>query len=381
MRRYIQEQAISDFQKKMLFIAGPRQCGKTTLVNNILSKQNENDILTQYLNWDVELERARILSREFLSKLEILAFDEIHKYARWRNLLKDLYDSKSEELKIIVTGSARLDYYRRGGDSLQGRYNLLRMHPLSLTEVYKERPNETSNNILLELFKLGNFPEPFLSGDKDEARRWSNQYRIRLIREELADLEKISEISLLEELIFRLPECVGSPLSINSLREDLQLSHQTVSRWLKLLERIYSIYRLLPFGSPRIKAVKKETKHYHWDWSIVENEGARFENLTASHLLKWCNWMEDTKGYFMELRFFRDREQREVDFVILQDKKPIEFIECKLSKEKVSNSLKYLKNKYPETSAIQISLEECEDLTTKEGIRICDASTYLIEKI
>ena len=376
MKRYIEDQAIKDLSNKMLFIAGPRQCGKTTLAKTILKSQVNTDSKATYLNWDSEADRAQILTKEFPSGSGILVLDEIHKYARWRNLLKDLYDSRGSQLDILVTGSAKLDYYRRGGDSLQGRYNLLRMHPLSFREI-----DVKTQESLQRLFDLGGFPEPFLSGDKDEARRWSNQYSIRLIREELTSLEKVMEISLLEELSFRLPDCVGSVLSINSLREDLQVSHQTLTRWLSLLDRLYSIFRVLPFGSPRIKAVKKESKHYHWDWNVVGSEGARFENLIACHLLKWCNWIEDIKGYHMELRFFRDKEQREVDFVVLQDKKPVEFIECKYSRQNVDTSIAYLKRKFPEVTATQVCMEPCEDVINKDGIRFCDGLTYLWEKV
>lgn len=376
MKRYLEDQAIKDLSKKMLFVAGPRQCGKTTLANRIIESKVEINSKATYLNWDLEIDRAKILSREFPSGAGLLVLDEIHKYARWRNLLKDLYDGRGHELNIMVTGSAKLDYYRRGGDSLQGRYNLLRMHPLSFKEL-----NVRSHASLTQLFELGGFPEPFLSGDKNEARRWSNQYRIRLIREELVSLEKVSEISLLEELSFRLPDCVGSVLSINSLREDLQVSHQTLTRWLGLLDRLYSIFRVLPFGAPRIKAVKKESKHYHWDWNVVSADGSRFENLIACHLLKWCNWVEDVQGYHMELRFFRDREQREVDFVILQDKRPIEFVECKYSRQNVDPSLRYLKRKFPEVKATQVCMETCEDVENKDGIRFCDGVSYLWDKV
>ena len=359
----------------MLFIAGPRQCGKTTVAKSILSQKEKNNSKTTYLNWDIEQDRAQILSKEFPSGEGTLVLDEIHKYLRWRDLLKGLFDARSHEMRILVTGSAKLDYYRRGGDSLQGRYNLLRMHPLSVKEL-----NVKSQDSLRQLFELGGFPEPFISNDKNEARRWSNQYRIRLIREELVSLEKVSELSLLEELSFRLPDCVGSVLSINSLKEDLRVSHQTLSRWLILLDRLYSIFRVNPFGAPRIKAVKKESKHYHWDWNVVSAEGARFENLIASHLLKWCNWIEDVEGHHMELRFFRDREQREVDFVILKNNKPIEFVECKYSRQNVDPSLSYLKRKFPEVKATQVCMEPCEDLENKDRIRICDALTYLWDK-
>jgi predicted AAA+ superfamily ATPase len=92
----------------------------------------------------------------------------------------------------------------------------------------------------------------------------------------------VQDLGNLELLMLRLPELVGSPLSINALREDLQLAHKTVTNWLEILERLYAIYRLSPFGAPRIRAVKKEQKHYHWDWSLVQEPLLRFENLVAA---------------------------------------------------------------------------------------------------
>lgn len=353
----------------MVFVAGPRQCGKTTMALSIL-KSDETDL--RYLNWDTDRGRDTILSKNFPSGKGILILDEIHKYPRWRNLLKGLYDSRKSDLQILVTGSAKLDAYRRSGDSLQGRYHFIRMHPIAFWEL----PSQTQDD-LERLLKLGGFPEPFISDSEVEARRWSREYRSRVIREELTSLEKVSDVTLLEELSLRLPDCVGSPLSINSLREDLGISHTTATRWILILENLYQIFRVIPFGSPRIKAVKKEFKHFHYDWNLIQNPGARFENFMACHYLNQTQWIEDSQGYSMELRYFRDREQREVDLVVLKDKKPIQLIECKLSRQESSSSLKYLKNKFKEVPAIQVCLEPTEDVTDRYGIRHCDARTLL----
>ena len=193
-------------------------------------------------------------------------FDEIHKYRAWRNYLKGLYDAAGGRKRILVTGSARLDFYRFGGDSLQGRYFYFRLHPLSLAEVGGRTPED-----LAALLELSGFPEPFLGGSATEARRWSLAYRERLIRDEVTSLESISDLGKLELLALTLPSRVGSPLSVNALREDLQVSHATVARWLDVLERLYAIFRVPPFGAPRLRAVKKEQKHYHFDWTVVSD--------------------------------------------------------------------------------------------------------------
>lgn len=372
MKRYLEEQIKNDLKEKMVLLAGPRQCGKTTLAMNIIEDDRK-----RYLNWDIAKDKEAILKKTFPHDSGYLVLDEIHKFIRWRNLLKGLYDERKNDLKILVTGSAKLDHYRRGGDSLQGRYHLLRLHPLSLKELGKKK-----QELLNQLLDLGPFPEPFLSGSKTSARRWSREYRTRLINEEIISLERVSEISLLDLLSLRLLDSVGSTLSINSLREDLEVSHKTLKRWLEILSNLYHVYRLYSFGSPKIKAVKKESKLYFFDWNLIENQAARFENLVANHLLKWCNFIEDTEGYDMDLRMYRDLEQREVDFVILKNRKPIEFIEVKLSCQALDSNLIYLKKKFPEVAATQISLEKCDDLLIGDyKVRRCSALDYLWEKV
>jgi predicted AAA+ superfamily ATPase len=199
--------------------------------------------------------------------------------------------------------------------------------------------------------------------------------------EDLSSLEKVKDVALLEHLALRLPELVGSPLSVNALRQDLQVSHQSVSRWMSMLENIFMIFRIYPFGAPKIRAVKKEAKHYHFDWTVVEEESYRFENLVACHLQKWCHFRQDYQGLDIELRYFRDIDRREADFVILENKKPIHFIECKLKHKDVNPALRYLKRHFPETTASQIALYGEEDYINKNGIRICPASKFLLDLI
>ena len=177
--------------------------------------------------------------------------------------------------------------------------------------------------------------------------------------------------------MMRLPELVGSPLSINAVREDLQVSHKTVASWLGVLERLYAIHRLSPFGAPRIRAVKKEQKHYHVDWSVVQDEPARFENMVAGHLLKWVHWQQDSLGRDIDLRYFRDTDGREVDFVVVEGRRPILFVECKWADTEVDKGLRYLKARFPEVEAWQLAAMGRKDYQTAEGIRVAPALTYL----
>ena len=363
--RYLEEQVRQDLRRKMVFVAGPRQVGKTTLAKRLLGRK------PGYLNWDVALHREAILRRE-LPVADFWVFDEIHKYRAWRSLLKGLYDSRRAGQRILVTGSARLDFYRHGGDSLQGRYHLLRMHPLSAGELGLERQDD-----LLELLTLGGFSEPFFSGREREARRWSREYRDQLVREEITSLERVTDLGRIEHLMLRLPDLVGSPLSLNALREDLQVSHATVANWFAILERLYAVFRVAPFGAPSIRAVKKEQKHYHLDWSVVPEKPQRFENLVGAHLLKWVHFRQDTEGRDVELRYFRDVDGREVDFVVVERRRPTHLIECKWADAPIDRGLRYLKLRFPEAEAWQVSATGTKDFITPEGVRACPALELL----
>jgi predicted AAA+ superfamily ATPase len=365
MKRYLEPQIRSDLNEKMVFVAGPRQVGKTTLALQILGKKNG------YLNWDVPLDRERILKRE-LPEVGLWVFDEIHKYRSWRNYLKGLYDSPATRRPILVTGSARLDYYRFGGDSLQGRYHRLRLHPLSAGELGIDSPEDFQ-----QLLTLGGFPEPFLGGSQRKAKRWSREYRSILVREEVTGLEQVQDLGNLELLMLRLPELVGSPLSINAVREDLQVSHKTAARWLMVFERLMAIFRLSPFGAPALRAVKKEQKHYHFDWSVVPDPARRFENMIASHLLKWVHFEADVSGRDLELHYFRDIDGREVDFVVMEDRRPCAFVECKWSDADISKGLKYLKARFRECPAFQVTAVGKKDYISADGIRVMPAVAYL----
>ena len=363
--RYLTPTIVSDLKKKMVFVGGPRQVGKTTLAKSLLGSNPKG-----YLNWDVAAHRERILKQE-LPVSEFWIFDEIHKYRSWRNFLKGLYDADTKQ-KILVTGSARLDYYRRGGDSLQGRYFYLRLHPLSVAELKISSPRDFER-----LLTFGGFPEPYFGQNEIDAKRWSRDYRTRLLQEDLMPLERIQDIGHLELLTLRLPELVGSPLSINALREDLQVSHKTLSKWLDILERLYAIFRLSPFGAPKLRAVKKEQKHYHFDWSLVPKKSYQFENLVAGHLLKWVHFKQDTEGSDVDLRYFRDVDKREVDFIVTKKNKPVQAIECKWDDDPVGDGLKYFKNKFPGCECWQISAIGKKDYCTKEKIRGCPAILFL----
>ena len=370
--RYLEDGIKEDLKKKMVFVAGPRQCGKTTLAKKLLKEEMGDKAESFYLIWDAAEDRENIIRERFPAGPGLLVLDEIHKYSRWRQVVKGLFDKRKQKLKILVTGSGRLDYYRYGGDSLQGRYYFYRLYPFSFKEI-----KDVSSRPVEDLLNFSGFPEPFLARNERDCRRWSRDYRTRLIYEDLNTLENVRDIALLEQLALRLPDLVGSPLSVNALREDLQVSHKTVMRWLGMFENIFMSFRIYPFGPPKIRAVKKEPKLYLYDWTPISDLGARFENLIAFHLLKWVHFQQDYNGLNVELRYFRDVHRNEVDFVILQDNVVKQLIECKLRTREVNPALRMLKRRFPQAEAIQVALHSEQEYVDKNGVLVTTAERFL----
>ena len=335
MKRYLKDKVVADLDEKMVFLGGPRQVGKTTLALSILPGAAK-ETHPAYLSWDDPVARELLLQGGLPGGEELVILDEIHKYVGWRNLVKGLYDTNKSSRRFLVTGSARLDYYRRGGDSLQGRFHFHRLHPFSLHEV---GAGDTGD--LEHLMTYGGFPEPFLKGNARHWKRWQKERQSRVIQEDLVNLESVKEVSQLDLLASILPAKVGNPLSVNNLRQDLSVAFETADRWIQILENLYFCFRIQPFGLPKLRASKKERKLYMWDWSLCKDAGAKFENLVASNLLKYCHYTEDNTGDSMELCFIRDSVGREIDFVVVRDGKPDFAVECKTGEQKISRNIQY----------------------------------------
>lgn len=336
--RYIKKTVISDLESKMVFIGGPRQVGKTTFAVSLLKKPRPDH--PAYFNWDVTRLKNEIKAGIFPKDEKLIILDEIHKYKNWRNLIKGLYDTQKNQHQFLITGSARLDYYRKGGDSLLGRYHYHRMHPLTVGEL-----NITSLNDMQQLLSLSGFPEPFFKGEEIFKKRWQNERHQKVLFEDIRDLENVREISLMEDLFENLPPYSGSLLNYNNLANLLELNIRTVQKWVEIFDRLYLTFRIKPYVSGKLRLVKKSTKLYFWDWSTQITEGARFENFVASHLLKYCHYQEDAFGEKMELCYLKDRENREIDFLVLKNKKPLFAVECKVGERAVSPHIHYFKER------------------------------------
>ena len=335
LNRYLEGCINQDLGEKMVFLGGPRQVGKTTLALSLIEGADESH--PAYLNWDLHETRRMLLDGGLPADQPLVILDEIHKYRHWRNLVKGFYDKFKSSRRFLITGSARLDHYRRGGDSLQGRYHYYRLHPLSLYEL-NDKPTYSDFSALL---RYGGFPEPFLKQNARHWKRWQRERQSRVIQEDLINLENVKEVSQLDLLVRMLPDKVSSILSLNKLKQDLSVAYETVDRWVTILENLYYCFRISPYGLPRLRAMKKERKLYLWDWSLCGDESARFENLVASHLLKYCHFREDTEGDEMELRFVRDAIGRELDLVVIANNKPLFAVECKTGDRNLSRNIAY----------------------------------------
>jgi hypothetical protein len=328
--------------RQMVFLTGPRQVGKTTTCRSLAEKSH-------YLNWDNQNDRSIILKgpNEIALALQlnqlresnpVIVFDELHKYSKWKTFLKGFFDVYGEKNKIIVTGSSRLDVYKRGGDSLMGRYFPYRMHPLSLSEVIKARvadteiqpPRRPPQATINQLQTFGGFPEPFLKADSRFVNRWRRLRSEQLIREEIRDLTRIQEVSQLEVLVQLLTAQAGQLVNYSGLAGRINTSVDTIRRWIATLQSLYFCFEVRPWYRNVAKSLRKQPKLYLWDWSLVSAEGGgRLENLIASHLLKAVHWWTDRGLGSYGLYFLRDKTGREVDFLVVRQNQPWFLVEVK----------------------------------------------------
>ncbi|OFZ83357.1 MAG: hypothetical protein A2583_16045 [Bdellovibrionales bacterium RIFOXYD1_FULL_53_11] len=372
--RYLYENIKKDIAKKMVFISGPRQVGKTFLSKELL-RQFDSD---QYFNWDRTEHRTIILKSGWNRNKQLVVLDEIHKYKNWKSWLKGIYDTEKRPPNFVVTGSAMLDVFRRGGDSLLGRHYTYRLHPFSLNELVKFK-HMTPGEALDMLFARGGFPEP-LFGDTVDADRWRKERLSLVLRNDMLSLENVRNLGDVELLVDLLRERVGSTFTYQSLARILSVSPQTVKSWIELLERMYVVFTVAPFHRSLKKAIKKERKIFFWDYSDVINEGARFENLVASHLLKYVHFMEDTKGQNIKLWTLRDKLKREVDFCITVNNKPVHLIEVKLSDTAVSGGIEYYGRIWPEARATWVVKQQI--VSGQYGkVVLCGAGEFLGELV
>lgn len=364
IERQQKKQIIKDLHKKMVFLVGPRQVGKTFLAKNI----GQNFPNTTYLNYDSFEDREIIINKHWPSDTDLLILDEIHKMKKWKNFLKGLYDTKNPNLKILVTGSARLEAFGEAGDSLVGRFFTHRLLPLSLAEL--------AGSNLTKLMNRGGFPEPFLAKSNIDALRWRNNYIDSLIRVDILDFDRIHDFKTIKLVLEILRRKVGSPISYSSIARDVSVSPITVKKYIEIFKALFIVFSVTPFSKKIARSILKEPKIYFFDNGLViGDEGIVFENLVAVSLLKNVLAQEDILGKRLSLHYLRTKDGKEVDFALAKDNQPIELIEVKLSDNKLSKNLKYFSQKYS-LKAKQL-VKNLKQEKTINKIDILKAENYL----
>lgn len=342
----------------MIFMAGPRQTGKTTLAQQIAAAFSNH----RYVNWDAVQDKTLLIRNpDFFtqgpwndSTPPLIVFDEIHKYRNWKNYLKGMYDTFAGRYKFLVLGSGRLDVYQKGGDSLAGRYFMFNLWPLTIGELGNRQllfqtfkadplttpePDPNLNAAWEQLSQLSGFPEPFSSGDLPTYVRWWATYRRQMLREDIRDMTAVKNIDHMEILLSLLPSRVGSPLSMDSLGRDLQVSAATVKNWIQIFESFFLVFRLRPWVQKISRAISKERKLYFYNCAAIESEAFRFENMVALELLRAASsWNSMGYGEF-SLHYIRNKEKEENDFLLADRNKPVLLIEAKLSESEPAKSL------------------------------------------
>ena len=373
MDRCLTEYILDDLKKKIVLITGPRQSGKTTL-----AKMLSNNF--DYLNFDNPDHRLGLIERSWDRTKDLIIFDELHKLKNWKSWLKGIYDTEGVQPRIIVTGSAKLDTYRKVGDSLAGRFFQFRLHPLDLKEIKKINNPDNLEAALDHLLDTGGFPEPYLEGNTRFYNRWKRAHMDIILKQDMIDLENVRQITSIETLVQLLRKRVGSPVSYNSLAQDLQCSDKTIKRWLTILENMYVIFSVRPFHRNIARSILKAPKYYFYDiGQVIGDSGAKLENLTACALLKEIHYMEDCHGETAQLCYLKTKDNREIDFFITRNEAPFLMVEVKWADSNPSRNFSVFGNSFPGIKKVQIVKELDREKTYPEGTEIRIAHKWLAD--
>jgi len=372
MKRYLDDRVRQDLTKKMVVLTGPRQVGKTTLSRQLLAELPG----AQYLNYDVAAHRAVMLAQSWRASAPLLVLDEIHKMTDWKSWLKGVVDGRAPDQQVLVTGSARMDTFRQSGESLAGRYFRLRLHPLSVRE-WSEQAQVSPQAALTHLLARGGFPEPALAASLEEAQRWRNDYFAGMVREDVLEFSRLQEVNTMRLFAEMLRSRVGSPLSLASLSRDLNVSSVTLSKYLDILQALFIVFVVRPWHRNIARATLQAPKVYFYDTGLVlGDDGLRFENLVACHLLKNVQWQQDTRGAAVDLHYIRTKDEAEVDFCLSEGDTLTHLVECKLSDSKPHRALARFAEQWPQAQAVQL-LRECKAEADVGSLQIREAAPWL----
>lgn len=372
MKRYLDSFVKQDLASKMVVLTGPRQVGKTTLAQQLMADFESS----QYLNWDVLQDRAILQRQSWSPRTKLLVMDEIHKMRDWKGWLKGVADGRPSGQSLLVTGSARMETFRQGGESLAGRYFAFRLHPFSVRE-WCEQQQVSAADSLAHLLVRGGFPEPCLAADATQADRWRTQYFNDLIREDVLEFSRVHEINSLRLFVELLRERVGSPLSLASIARDLAVAPATVKRYLDILQALYIVFSVHPWHHNVGRSLLQSAKVYFFDTGLVNgSEGVRLENAIAGMLLKHSHFLHDSAGREIGLHYIRTKDGAEIDFALSEGGKLTQLVECKLGDNKPHRGLIRFAEQFSSAEAVQI-VQHLRQEEFRSGIRITDAATWL----
>ena len=343
-RRYLDRFLKKDLMDKILIISGPRQSGKTTLAKMLFSKHD-------YLNYYDTENRLYIDNKQWDRRQKYIIFDEFHIKKNWKRWLKALFEKEGIPPGIVVTGSAKLEAFRRTGDSLAGCFFSYRLHPFDLKEVcqfHNTGKKKESKEIILErLLNFGGFPEPYFKSNAVFYNRWRRSHTESILREDIRELQSIQSLTDFQTLLELLKMRVGSCINYESLSRDIGRDGKTIKHWLTILENFYVIFKFLPYYKKINKSLLKQPKYYFYDTGLIKDRGAAFENLVACSLLKENHFLEDCYGETRGLYYLKNKDQREIDFLVTKDHQPVAMIEAKLTDSFLSPHFKIFAKQLP----------------------------------
>ena len=372
MERYLSGIVNKDLATKMVVLTGPRQVGKTTLSRQLMQGYSG----AQYLNWDMLADRAILQRQSWSPRARLLVMDEIHKMRGWKGWLKGVVDGRPDGQALLVTGSARMETFRQGGDSLAGRYFAFRLHPFSVRE-WSEQTGANPAEALDHLLVRGGFPEPCLAQDPVQADRWRQQYFNDLIREDVLEFSRLQEINAMRLFVEVLRERVGSPLSLASIARDLAVAPATLKRYLDILQALFIVFTVQPWHRNIARALLQSPKVYFFDTGLVRgDQGVRLENVVATMLLKHVHFQQDSAGRTAGLHYIRTKDGAEVDFALSDQGQLTHLIECKWGDNTPHRALARFAELFPQAEAVQI-VHDLRQEEFRNGIRITDAAAWL----
>lgn len=373
MERYLTDFIQDDLKKKIVLLTGPRQSGKTTLAKMLSANFD-------YLNFDNPEHRLGLIERSWDRSKDLIIFDELHKLKYWKSWLKGIYDTEGVPPGIIVTGSAKLDTYRKVGDSLAGRFFQFRLHPLDLKEIKKINRPDNLGAVLNRLLEFGGFPEPYIENNTRFYNRWKRSHMDIILKQDLVDLENVQQITSIETLIQLLRKRIGSPVSYNALARDLQCSDKSIKRWLTILENMYIIFKVAPFHGNIARSILKAPKYYFYDTGqVIGDSDVKLKNLTACALLKEIHYLEDCHGAQARLYYLKTKDNQEIDFFVTQNEAPFLMAEVKWADSSPSRNFCIFEKYFPGAKKVQVVGQLDREKTYPDGTEIRSAHNWLAD--